>query len=54
MKKDQVLKTGSYNYNLGQKIAINLFILHITSSATGSLLYSLYARDVPYLKDQAS
>jgi hypothetical protein len=54
MKKDKVLKTGSCNFNLGKKNTRNLFILHITSSATGTLLHSLYAKDLPYLRDQAS
>jgi len=29
---------------------MNLFILHITSNATGKLLYSVYARDLLFLR----
>jgi hypothetical protein len=34
-----------------KKIAINLFIFHIKRHATGNLLYSEYARDLPFLRD---
>ncbi len=54
MKKDQVLKTGSYNYNLGRKNRHQSFYFAYNKQCNRKLLYSLYARDVPYLKDQAS
>ncbi len=40
--------------NLGRKNRHKYLILPITSSATGNLLHSLNARDLPYLRDQAS
>jgi hypothetical protein len=54
MKKIRFSKKAHATTIWDKKIVINFFILHITSNATGTLLHLLHARDLPYLRDQAS